>query len=859
MDHTVSYQKVVGEPFDSFVNTEIKNRQEIYASGFNNNRTASQIKYLQGKNSWVKMGSSVDVYNSSRLKPLSLSNNFGGFANSSLAKSAILFNTIGTGDVTSTTDRFQDGTYLGQFNEVNQNFSRSGVTSNSTVWNNSAYGFGGTEFGIQPPPGIVGFETNHLNRGSIQKSTINIKAYNKYQFDLIEILYLRLGFSMLVEFGHTHMLDSDGNPEIFNQTTLLDDFFFNPSQDQGLIIKSSSHTHLQIYQKIKDKQVSTNGNYNAIYGTVNNFEWNLNESGIYDITIHLTSLGSVVESLKINTLPPGTEFSKVNENLPIEENDPKVDRDAITNWLYCLSIAEQNPISPLDSPQRKIKKFNESTNLALVSPDLGPAQFNGQVGLDVTSWNTHHYIRFGSLLEYIQTKIIPHFKPAQGDRDYPMCGIDYTNISRCFTPVGYPLISFDPKICVIKPDIGRLDFLGIGNTAHKLWFENQLEDFFLTSEPFTGNILNIYLEFDFVQNLLNDNITNSSTESSITLYKFLTGICEGINSSLGHCVNLEPTIDVENNTLVIRDQNINPSTTNPLVNLPSESIPIEIYGIREDSSSFVKNFNFSTTITPNLSSLISIGATAANQTVSTNATAIQNWNQGLQDRFKSITYDGTQDTTVREDPNSAFTCANEKENSQIQSNQYINNRGELVKVNGNVDWTPTIRGLRDLYKAVSSDSVRNYRRFKDKNYYFNLGLALGVDQFNKTKFEEILGGELPLLTDNILQGTYFTENYTFANRIKSLFINKYTEEQNHQNPDTYSTNNIGFIPVNLKLELDGLSGIKIYNQLQVKTDLLPNNYPEVLSFVVMRTGHTLQDNQWVTTIEAIAKPTPIKR
>ena len=52
---------IVGEPFKKYVNDQIKTRQEVYGSGFNNSRTPEQINYLNSKLSWVKMASSVLV------------------------------------------------------------------------------------------------------------------------------------------------------------------------------------------------------------------------------------------------------------------------------------------------------------------------------------------------------------------------------------------------------------------------------------------------------------------------------------------------------------------------------------------------------------------------------------------------------------------------------------------------------------------------------------------------------------------------------------------------------------------------------------------------------------------------------
>ena len=49
-------------------------------------------------------------------------------------------------------------------------------------------GLGGTQFGLNPMPGITSFRIRTENRGSLKTATINIRANNREQFDIIDIL-----------------------------------------------------------------------------------------------------------------------------------------------------------------------------------------------------------------------------------------------------------------------------------------------------------------------------------------------------------------------------------------------------------------------------------------------------------------------------------------------------------------------------------------------------------------------------------------------------------------------------------------------------------------------------------------------
>ena len=62
---------------------------------------------------------------------------------------------------------------------------------------------------------IQGLIVSHPNIYSFAKDnksviTRTIKANNKYQFELIETLYLRLGYSMIIEWGYSHYLPNLG-------------------------------------------------------------------------------------------------------------------------------------------------------------------------------------------------------------------------------------------------------------------------------------------------------------------------------------------------------------------------------------------------------------------------------------------------------------------------------------------------------------------------------------------------------------------------------------------------------------------------------------------------------------------------
>ena len=59
-------------------------------------------------------------------------------------------------------------------------------------------------------PGIIDASVKCENRGSIKKATVNIKCYSPEQFRILEVLYLRLGYTLFLEWGWSNYLDNDG-------------------------------------------------------------------------------------------------------------------------------------------------------------------------------------------------------------------------------------------------------------------------------------------------------------------------------------------------------------------------------------------------------------------------------------------------------------------------------------------------------------------------------------------------------------------------------------------------------------------------------------------------------------------------
>ena len=62
-----------------------------------------------------------------------------------------------------------------------------------------------------------------------------------------------------------------------------------------------------------------------------------------------------------------------------------------------------------------------------------------------------------------------------------------------------------------------------------------------------------------------------------------------------------------------------------------------------------------------------------------------------------------------------------------------------------------------------------------------------------------------------------------------------------------------FIPVELQLSLNGISGFKQYEKFDITPDyILPPSYPNNVNFIIQGVSHDVTDNEWTTNINALS-------
>jgi len=304
---------IVGEGFNTKITEQIKQRQKIYGSI---NRNNDELNYLNSKTGWCRLVSSVDVnVDGTTIRNL-------GLSGTSLAKQYVLFS----------------GTQAGER-------IREGVAVRNNLHSPYAYGLGGTEFGLKPMPGIKSAKITTETRGSIKKATLQIQANNRFQFDIIDILYMRLGYSVLLEWGNSSYYNNNGT-YIKDNTHSLENAFLTKKH------KGENVTYETILSLIEKERYASCGNYDALFAKVVNFSWTYTKEGTYNITINLISLGDVIESLKANNLLNGLQTT------PTQEQRKSTEEENAGKTIQNIETTSTNPFTDVNIINKGIDVIN---------------------------------------------------------------------------------------------------------------------------------------------------------------------------------------------------------------------------------------------------------------------------------------------------------------------------------------------------------------------------------------------------------------------------------------------------------------------------------------------------------------------
>lgn len=767
---------IIGNPVDPEVMAQLKVRAEY--NGVHPNQSIDEILFKARKNAFVKLTSFVEVTDSALEKEL-------GYTGTNLAKEWTLFN----------------GVYAG-----------NGKVENK--YNISGYGQGGVgELGLRPMPGITDILVEPIGQqGAIRKAKISFECHNLNQLNIIDVLYFRLGFSMLLEWGHATYINNKKELQI---------------AEFPIEVFSNDWDKEALYREIEKRRKRTNGNYDAMIGIVVNYQWNLQTNGSYKCTLDIISPGAILESLKINGTEaiPALSFQNdpakgtSSQTSPAQTNPNNVGsalaatlrlwksncRKPANEFYEYVGYAFKSGLNLWRNPTDAFKKGYNAGYMSSghSAPDIDQQAlgniFVPELKIVGDDKAVNAYIPLGLLLAYLNNSCITYDKKLKGNRPY--INIDFNpDTNFCFTFPGH--FSIDPQVCLIDylPDAEniqefyntrKLDWSRLGEFGNAIFLPSDnvlgselnartdLRNFRDTSVAAgtRGKIMNILVNIDYILLTL-ENLHSQSKNSSVILTDFLSNLMQGIQSALGNANQFAINYDDDSNCLRIFDSQL--VATNDAVR-GYQDFPM--FGL----NSVVHNITLQTNTNSSIGNALAISAMA-----------------------------GARNPIPANRDMSAFTALNSRIADRLLPQ---------------TDQSPS-----DTKDATTTSNGDNLLRLAS---LFNEHM---ISLYSRKEYE-------PQSTANIKN--FYIET---VNALKSTVI-KSANGVNIVQPNSVTAR--GILPLKLTMTVDGIGYLKLWEAFLLPANRLPAEYvingQAAIGFVVNKITHKInaQTQRWVSDIEAL--------
>lgn len=670
------YTNIAGSPFQPFVKKQIEIRKNLISK---EDRTAKDLLWLNNRNAWIRISSGTNVEDN---------NPYFIEVGDTLSRKYIL--QAGLTDHSKVIDQSDNIFKL-----------REGLN------NNGAYGIGGTQdFGYRPMPGLTGLSIKTGGKlGTLREATFEFTCYNLEQLNIMEALYMKLGFSVLIEWGHIPYIDNNGN---LQSTPIPMDFYGINSKEQ-------------LMEEIQKKRVYHAGNYDAMWGTVKNFSYSFEGNGEFKCKVDLVGAGDVLESLKINQSgttgeslekdkkeeisdSPYSTIADANKSLlnevlyKIFTKDIKAESTNSTlKWDFSTEYyALINPyFKKLNISLESIESYNSNTdflakygyqysiiNKSNTSKGNGgnniniplikkPLSFYSKaiLGYDIDDAGVDNdikekglpqvYITLGHLLVLIMATggLYDKSENKPDALSKPYFYIDVNpETNRCYTFPGH--CSLDPTICLIASE--KLPF-GIDSTViDKLRTMYPFYD--ETTKDYGGKFMWTLVNINFITSTL-AKYQKSDSKGDVMFVDFIQDILSGISKACGGFNEFRIVPDDDTRCVRIFDDK---RTSTPLK--PSTPSPYTIIPVL-GKNSLAYNFNYTSKISPNMASQIVIAAQAQPSGLGEEALAFSHLSNGLINRLAPARSTSTSD----ENQTSAQNDTQSTEDRYIELRDFIEN------------------------------------------------------------------------------------------------------------------------------------------------------------------------------------------
>lgn len=882
---------ITGEPFDKEVVDQIEARQVFLGT---NPKQDKHLIYQNNKTAFLRLASSIRIdgdKNTTAEKILEERGISKLYKGNELAKSSVLFGGIVSIDTTNTyTPNYGLKEAFDTYDTLINDEKRT-IISNPF---NGAYGWGGIQSqGYRPMPGIESANISFYNRGALAKADIKIKVFTVEQLQVFDLLYLRIGYSMLLEWGHNIYIDNKG--KLINRPT----FFTDPFQK----LFQEDTTQNQILDSIKKERKDSSYNYDAMLGKVTNFTWKFNNDGSYDIELKLVGYGDLIEALKVNTAnPKGENNPTYSQKLNKTQNLLKKDREQLQAKLS-KETNKPSVFGSVPQNQEDLKVFNEK--FKQLQKDVESRIKNNNNNITATYAEALQNTNLADIANYIAKNYIEG-QPASGQKNKQYWENYYEQINKLV--IGEQSTSGAITANQIAPQTAR-------ENKDKTTFNGQLYDWVsalkknkninpkdLCSLTFKAkadetsetnksslDVYQYYVRLGYMLDWMEKNLLvydNTKPKDANGNYPPLFNF--DTDPEVNFCKRFPYQIPADPFVCLIPTKNTGPnlsflgnSNTNKKGN-KTESPGWEYFTSNSsgpDLSAYFVNNNDNLGKVMNIFVNIDFIAKTLEGGIDVNGKSnlvkfLSDLLNGINDSLGNVNkleaqYD-SESNTIKIIEGSKLDIIQETNEKMAIFESYgvkIGSKGSfLTNVDFQVQLPPNMAAMATISAQSSGNIVGENATGLSK---LNKGL---VDRIVTTKLDASLVG----LTKTggkddpeVFMQKKINQINTF---LKDLYVNLSYQKKNvetlrsiNRDVSLYTTGDDAeknkasspfFIPFNLSLEMDGLSGMRNYERFAITEQILPYSYRAseqkgVIDFLVKGISHTIANNQWKTKIESL--------
>lgn len=600
---SVGYSKygVVGGPLSGRVVDQLNARKSVVGKRIN--RGPDHISYLNSTTGWVRVTSAVDVKDENALEGTEYE------YSDALARINQLFG----------------GTYSAISGP------RGGFVQREDrrMSDESGYQYSETQ-GFVPMPGITSFQVQSKGTyGTLRSASFNFTVHSTEQFNIMEQLYLRPGFSILLEWGHSQFIENNGdlnsNVSLYNINK-----FFNQIEEPTL------RRELQYTRSEKNLF-----NYDFLYGFIKNFSWSYNGVN-YECQVDVISKGELISSIR-------SAFSTFRDSGK-EEYSTSQHASEIEGVLNLLKNTAVESVYRKETNIEKIKTSVKDSFIARLEQDYKEYQdiFNNTEILVAdltgnTAGRLTKYITLGTFLKMLNQVGI--FK---GPKDLPLVEFytgpltrnEYSSLNLqqqegVARSLGYTRDelsqNFDivnersPKFTTFPEHVALNPY---ENVLPKPTNQENTYKVATQANKSTDKILDIFINVDFILNVLEE--VNKKEKLDNTLLEVINIILKRTQLNLGDINEFSLHFEEDESLYYVVDRKLVPSKNDFEKgdgNNPKSYI--DLVGLDTE----VENLNIVSKLSGKLTSMIAIAAQSGPKS-STDADIlnVQRWNEGLRDR-----------------------------------------------------------------------------------------------------------------------------------------------------------------------------------------------------------------------------------